>query len=65
MKFEINDFEGNIDMLLANLIVENAETFSDTVSNNITALNSIGGTPHVIGRAYGLRGDKDENISRL
>lgn len=52
-------------MLLANLIVENAEMFSDPVSNNITALNSIGGTPHVIGRAYGLRGDKDENISRL
>lgn len=43
MKFEINDFEGNIDILLANLIVENAEMFSNPVPNNITSLNSIGG----------------------
>ncbi len=43
MKFEINEFENNIDILLANLIVEKANMFRNPVSNSITVLNSIGG----------------------
>lgn len=43
MKFEINEFQNNIDILLANLIVEKADMFINPVPNSITVLNSIGG----------------------